>query len=96
MLGADSGASRPAFRDEADHDSGMIRTHGGVAGVGRRPPPLCRSNRVPRIVKKLVACIMPSTIFDRDGIPASGGLLLSTGSAMARNYNPRTEAGTPH
>src|SRR5215831_16997408 len=23
------------------------RTHGGVAGVGGRPPPLCRSNRVP-------------------------------------------------
>ena len=43
------------------------------------------------MVKKLVACIMPSTIFDLDGIPASGGLLLSTGSAMARNYNPRPE-----
>ena len=43
------------------------------------------------MVKKLVACIMPSMIFDLDGIPASGGLLLSTGSAMARNYNPRPE-----
>ena len=44
-----------------------------------------------RMVKKLVACIMRGTIFDVDGIPASGGLLLSVGSVMALNYNPRPE-----
>jgi hypothetical protein len=43
------------------------------------------------MVKKLVACIMPSTIIDVDGIPAWGGLLLSAGSARARTYNPRPE-----
>jgi len=35
------------------------------------------------MVKKLVAWIMPSTIFDVYGIPASGGPLLFMGSAMA-------------
>ena len=48
------------------------------------------------MVKKLVACIMRGTIFDVDGIPASGGLLLSAGSAMALNYNPRPEQKLAH
>ena len=48
------------------------------------------------MVKKLVACIMRGTIFDVDGIPASGGMLLSAGSAMARTYNPRPEQKLAH
>jgi hypothetical protein len=48
------------------------------------------------MVKKLVACIMPSTIIDVDGIPAWGGLLLSAASAMARKYNPRPEQKLAH
>jgi hypothetical protein len=50
----------------------------------------------PRMVKKLVACIMRSAIFDIDGIQALSGLLLSAGSAMALNYNPRPEQKLAH
>jgi len=31
---------------------------------------------------------MPSKVFDVNGIPGSGGLLLSAGSATVRTYNP--------
>src|SRR5438552_17091938 len=48
------------------------------------------------MVKKLVESIMPSTVFDGDGIPDWGGLLLSTGSAIARKYNPRPEQKLAH
>ena len=50
----------------------------------------------PRTVKKLVESIMPSTVFDGDGIPDWGGLLLSAGSAIARKYNPRPEQKLAH
>jgi hypothetical protein len=48
------------------------------------------------MVKELVAWIMPSTIFNVYGIPVSGGPLLSMGSAMALNYNPRPEQKLAH
>jgi hypothetical protein len=35
-------------------------------------------------------------VFDVDGIPDWGGLLLSTGSAIARKYNPRPEQKLAH
>ncbi len=49
-----------------------------------------------RLAKKLVACIMPSTIFDVDGIPAWGGLLLCAGSAMTWTHNPTPEQRLAH
>ena len=39
---------------------------------------------------------MPSMVFDVDGIPNSGGLLLSAGSAVARTYNPGPEQKLAH
>src|SRR4029077_21122677 len=48
------------------------------------------------MVKKLVESLMPSTVFDGDGIPDWGGLLLSTGSANARKYNPGPEHKLAH
>jgi hypothetical protein len=48
------------------------------------------------MVKKLVESIMPSTVFDGDGIPDWGGLLLSAGSAIARKYNARPEQKLAH
>ena len=53
------------------------------------------------MVRKLVARIMPGTIFDVDGIPDSGGRLLSAGSPMAvrttpdQNRSPHTTLRTP-
>src|SRR5260370_41947348 len=44
----------------------------------------------------LIQSIMPSTVFDGDGIPDWGGLLLSAGSAIARKYNPRPEQKLAH
>ena len=49
-----------------------------------------------RIVKKLVESIMPSTVFDGDGIPDWDGLLLSADSAIACTYNPRPEQKLAH
>src|SRR5260370_21438543 len=48
------------------------------------------------MVKKLVESIMPSTVFEGDGIADWGGLLLSAGSAIARKYNPRPEQKLSH
>jgi len=48
------------------------------------------------MVKKLVEPIMPSKVFDVDGIPASGGPLLSAGSAIPRRYNPTPEQKLAH
>ena len=36
------------------------------------------------------------TVFDSDGIPDWGGLLLSAGAAIARKYNPRPEQKLAH
>jgi hypothetical protein len=48
------------------------------------------------MVKKLVACIMPSTIFDVDGIPDWSGPLPSAESLIARTYNSRPEHKVAH
>ena len=39
----------------------------------------------------MIEYIMPSTVFDVDGIPDWGGPLLSVDSANAPNYNHRPE-----
>jgi hypothetical protein len=50
----------------------------------------------PRLVKELVESVMPGTVFDVDGIPASGWPLLSAGSAVSRRYNPTPEQKLAH
>src|SRR5439155_1680501 len=51
---------------------------------------------IARMVKKLVESIMPSTVFDGDGIPAWGGCYSPRVSAIARKYNPRPEQKLAH
>ena len=51
---------------------------------------------IARLVKKLVECIMPGTVFDVDEILDWGGPLLFADSAIARTNNPRPEQKLAH
>ena len=53
-------------------------------------------HRIWRMVKKLVEPIMPGKVFDVNGIPDSGGLLLPAGSARSRPYNPTPDQKLAH